>query len=109
MITNKEKISNVLRNDKEYFFLYDNKYKWSIIKGDKAENYYVHFYPTDIMDIEDLATNQDWEAFPHFVTYSTEDIKTKEAMETFTEIYQIVANKVYGIDDIFNDIINNTK
>jgi hypothetical protein len=105
MITNQTKISNVLRNDKEYFFLYDKKYKWSITKADKSEDYYVHFYPTDHLSIEELASNDDWEGFNHFITYSTVDLKTKEAQETFTELYQIVANKVYGLDDIFDDII----
>ena len=105
IITNKSKISNVLRNDSEYFFVYNSKYKWSITKSDKTDDYFIHFYPTDIMNIEQLANNQDWNSFPHYVSYKTEDLKTKEALETFRELYQIVADKVYGIDDIFNEII----
>ena len=33
------------------------------------------------------------------------DDKTREARETFTELYQLTADKLYGIDDIFDSII----
>tara|TARA_Y100000034_G_scaffold135013_1_gene205318 strand:+ start:3390 stop:3740 length:351 start_codon:yes stop_codon:yes gene_type:complete len=105
MISNKEKIENVLRNEKEYFFLYNNKHKWSITISEEEE-YFLHFYPTDVMSIEELAVFQDWNNFNQFVTYSTKDIKTQEATETFRELYQIVSDKVYGLDDIFDEIIN---
>ncbi|MES2140826.1 MAG: hypothetical protein V4511_14050 [Bacteroidota bacterium] len=105
MITNKSKISNVLRNDKEYFFLYNGKYKWSITKSDNEEKYYIHFYPADDLSLQELSQWGDWEGF-NYVTYSSEDLKTKEAVESFRELYQLVVNKVFGIDDIFDNIIN---
>lgn len=109
IITNQKLVSNVLRNEREYFFIYDNKYKWSILKGDKSDNYFVHFYPTEERTLEQLAYETDWQEFTNFVTYSTEDLKTKEAQETFTELYQIVATKVFGIDDMFDDILGQKK
>lgn len=109
MITNQKKITNVIRRDKEYFFLYDGKYKWSISKSERSEDYFIHFYPTEHMNLDELSLNNDWEAFNHFVTYATIDIKAKEAQQTFAELYQVVANKVYGLDDIFDDIINSDK
>ena len=105
MVSNSSKISNVLKNDKEYFFLYNKKYKWSISKN-VEEDYYLHFYPTDTMTIEELSVFDNWSAFNQFVTYSTKDIKTQEAIETFRELYQIVSDKIYGLDDIFDEIIN---
>lgn len=104
MISNKEKISNVLRNDKEYYFLYNKKYKWSI--STLEEEYYLHFYPTDSLSIEDLSVFTNWDSFNQFVTYSTKDLKTQESLETFRELYQLVSNRVYGLDDIFDEIIN---
>lgn len=103
IISNSDKISNVRKNRNEYFFLYNNKHKWSISRRDE-EIYYVHFYPLSDMNIEELSTFKDWEHYEH-VTYSTRDIKTIEALESFRELYQIVSNKVFGIEDIFDEII----
>lgn len=105
MISNQNKITHVLRKGREFFFLYDNKHKWSVIKAEKTEDYYVHFYPTDHMTIDQLAEYDDWPEFSHFVTFSTIDIKTTEALESFRELYQIVGSKLYGLDEIFDQII----
>jgi hypothetical protein len=106
MITNANKISDVIKNSDEYYFLYDKKYKWSIAKSGKSdEDYFIHLYPTSDIQISELAYDMDWSNFKDFVTYSTEDLKTREATESFRELYQIVSNKVYGIDSIFDDII----
>lgn len=106
MIANKSKITNVTRNDKEYFFLYDKKHKWSIIKRDAEDEYILHFYPTDDMTYEQLVGFTDWQNFSGFVTYQSQEIKTKEAIESFSELYQIVAGRVFGLDEIFDEIIN---
>lgn len=103
MISNSEKISNVSKNKKEYFFLYDKKHKWSIVRSDE-ENYAIHFYPINEMSIEALSNFTDWEMM-EYVTYSTLDIKTREALESFRELYQLVSEKVFGIDDVFDDIL----
>lgn len=105
MISNSSKISNVLKNKNEYFFLYNKKYKWSISKSDD-EDYYLHFYPTESMTIEELSVFNEWSDFNQFVTYTTKDIKTQESIETFRELYQIVSDKIFGLDDIFDQIIN---
>ncbi len=105
MISNKEKITNVLKDKKEYFFLYNKKHKWSIATG--SDNYYyVHFYPTSNLTLEELAALDNWNDFEEYITYTTKDIKTQESDESFTELYQIVSSKIYGLDDIFNEIIN---
>lgn len=105
MISHQDKIENVLRNEREYFFIYNKKHKWSITKSENTEDYFIHFYPTDDMSLKELANNTDWISFSDFVTYSTTDLKTNEAIESFRELYQIVSDKLYGIDDIFNEII----
>jgi len=104
MITNSQKISDVNLKDNEYFFLYNNKYKWSISKSSDTDNYWLHYYPHGEMNIKQLSQITNWTGF-QFVSYSTEDIKTKEAYESFTELYQIVQNKLYGLDAIFEEII----
>lgn len=106
MISNSSRISNVLQNSNEYFFLYDQKHKWSIRKGEDQDQYYLHFYPTNEMTLEQLSTFDRWDAYSNFVTFKSEEIKTKEADESFSELYQIVAGKVFGLDSIFDEIIN---
>lgn len=108
IITNKDKISDVFRNEKEYFFLYNNKYKWSISSFQDVEDYYLFFYPSDNQSIEELSnfSTQDWDHFSGFATYKSSEIKTREALETFRELYQIVSDKIFGLDDIFDEIIN---
>lgn len=103
MISNKDKISNVLQNEGEYYFLYDNKYKWSIKKSN--DDYTLFFYPTQAFSIEQLVKNNDWINFAEFVTYMSHEIKTREALESFSELYQIVSEKLYGLDDVFDEII----
>ncbi|MCE6990787.1 hypothetical protein [Dyadobacter sp. CY323] len=105
MISNGSKITNVRKSGNEYFFLYDNNYKWSITK-DETDEYYLHFYPLDDMSVDELSRNTDWVGYSDFVTYRTEELKTKEATESFSELYQLVASKIYGLDDIFDKIIN---
>lgn len=40
-----------------------------------------------------------------YVTYSDKEIKTREASESFRELYQIVMEKLFDLDTIFEDII----
>jgi hypothetical protein len=110
IISNQDKISSVIRsnsggNSSEFFFLYDNKYKWSIVQNSEG-NYYVHLYPTTDESLAFLASldGNSWKSVV-FVTYSTEDLKTPEAIETFRELYQIVSDKLFGVEEIFNAII----
>lgn len=106
MIENQRQIENVFKNGKEYFFLYKDKFKWSIARSDEDEQYYLHFYPTDSLAYHDLIRFTDWQNFDEFITYKTSDIKTREAEESFRELYQIVSNKVFRIDDLFDEIID---
>ena len=103
MISNKNKITHVLKSSNEYYFIYNNKYKWSI--SEAQTHFYLHFYPTQ-MSLEELTTITDWSNFSEMVTYSTLELKTTEAIETFRELYQIVSERVFGLDEIFDEIIN---
>lgn len=105
MISNPDHITNVMRNGRELFFLYKGKYKWSIIKSDE-DKYHLYFYPGD-EDLERLAyyDGNDWEGTP-MVTYSDEDIGTKEAKASFSELYTLIKERVYGVNEVLDDIIS---
>lgn len=40
------------------------------------------------------------------VSYNSKDLGTVEAKESMRDLFDIVNEKVYGIDDVLNDIIN---
>jgi hypothetical protein len=115
MITFKEKISNVRKScyPNEYYFIYDSKYVWSIHK-DNDDNFSITNYP--------LAQNYETEGYINYlansdagsdnvdsVSYSTRELKTREARESFSELYTTVKEKLLGIDTILDDIIKHSE
>lgn len=108
IIENESLITNVIQSKDEFFFLYNNKYKWSInLPEQTSDDLYIHFYVNEDLSIEKLSKIQDqeWELY-NFITYKISDFKTIEASESFHSLYQIVKSKVYGVDDILDDIIS---
>jgi len=108
MISNSDKITKIITGSalsSEYFFIYDNKYKWSIYKSDE-DAYSIHYYPENVT-IEKLSgmSKEEWRGYDKYITYSTEVIKTRESYETMNELYNLLKEKIIGIDDVFNDII----
>lgn len=104
MISNHELITNVVRNQHEYFFMYNLKHKWSISLNNEGD-YYLHLYPLDHPDYEYLANfDGDWTQI-NYVSYNTKELKTNEALESFSELYKIVSDKLLGIDGIFDEIL----
>lgn len=105
MITKPDKISDVRASDKELFFVFDSQYAWSISK-EKDGHYKLYFYPnyTSTEELSEIA-GPDWNDVA-MVTYSTKDLNTVEASESFIELYTLVNEKVLGVDKVFDDIIN---
>lgn len=108
MASNKDNIDMVLQGDhqSEIFFRYGKKHKWSIIKNDAGE-YYLHYYPGK-HNLEEMASWQpeDWHEFNGMVSYNSKDLGTKEARESLGELYTLVKEKVYGMEEVLDDIIS---
>jgi len=104
MISNPDYISNVIPNQGEFFFLYKDKYKWSISKRD--ENHTLWYYP-GVETLEYLASidGYDWESTP-MITYRDTEIGTKEAKASFSELYTLIKERAYGVNDVLDDIIS---
>jgi hypothetical protein len=104
MIIKANKISHITEGQgSELFFLFDNKYKWSIVRGE--EEYFLHYYKTDI-SLTELAKIQEWDQLEDvFTTFSTKDIKGREANESFADLYQLLRNKRFDMDKVMDDII----
>lgn len=111
IISNQKKISDVIsgKNENELFFLYDNKHKWSVRKSQDDENFFV-FYYRGKRGLNDYAQipEEDWEGISReFITYSTKELKSREALESMQELYRIVKEKLLGMDDVLDEIIKN--
>lgn len=109
MISKSDLISDVVRGEgaasrNEYYFRYNNKYTWSILYDDKSDDYTLYFYPNNQESTLTLARGAWTDA--EVITFALSEIKTQEAEESYSELYKIVADKLHGLDKIFDDIIN---
>lgn len=107
MIANPDRISEVtLGMGGEIFFRYAGKYNWSMKKSD--DEFKLWFYPGN-RTIQDLASFRglDWATFTEMVYYSSGEIGTREAVESFGELYRVVSEKQHGVDKVLDDIIGN--
>ena len=104
MIVNKEKISNAgwVPDSEWILFLYNNKYKWAMKK--QNEDYLLLFLKTD-ENIEKIREVTDWEYIAS-ICYSSQKLGTKEAIASFSELYKILEEKVLGIDEVLDEIID---
>lgn len=105
MISNPQKISNIIKVNNEYFFLYNDKYKWSLNKNEN-DDYFLFLYPDKSKSLEYFSEFTDWQGYSDFVTYKSSEIKTREAIESFSELYLLLSKKTLGVDDILDDIIS---
>ena len=105
MISNADKISNVTQDamETEYLFEYDNKYIWGILESNGQ--YSLYFYP-NAKEVNELTDIIDWESVP-MVTYNTTELKTREALDSFIELYLIVKEKLHDVEEVLDDIIGN--
>ncbi|RKG30069.1 hypothetical protein [Acinetobacter tianfuensis] len=106
MISNSKLITNVLAStSKEYFFLYNQKYKWSMRKVNLDE-YSLWFYPgTQSLDELVNTLDHEWE-YVQMIHYSSKDLATKESLDSFKELFTILEEKVFGMDSVLDDIIS---
>ncbi|OEC90736.1 hypothetical protein [Acinetobacter sp. YK3] len=105
MLSNSKLITDVMVEDNEYFFLYKSKYKWSIKRIE--DEIILWFYPGNesLQQLIHLTLGSDWQSVP-MIRYSDKEIGTKEAKLSFVELYNLIKEKVYGVDDALDDIIS---
>jgi len=102
MISNSKFITEVTRGNDEIFFLYKRKYRWSMARRD--DEHVLWFYPGD-ESVRSLASRDgNWDDV-EMVVYKDSEIGTREARASFTELYSLLTEKVYGVDEVLDDII----
>lgn len=103
MIQNSDKISNVSVLNNEYFFQYKG-YIWGIFK--LTENYILTYYPesrtvTNLINVIEFLDDIDR------ISYNSDAFKNQEDIESFRDLYLIIKEKLYGLDNVLDDIIEN--
>ena len=98
-------VTKGLETTGEYFFLYNKKFKWSTTYNETQNEYMLFFYPME-MTISQLAYENEQNLI--FLTYRASEFKSQEATESFRELYDVVKSKLFGIDQILDDILADT-
>lgn len=107
MITNSKRIGNVIKSSQstnEYFFTYKGSYKWSIMESPMANGEILLYYYPMNLNLHEISMLLEPEI--EFITYKSGEFKSKEADESFRELFSIVKSKYLGMDKVLDDILN---
>ena len=102
MISNPDKITKVMKHGNAIYFEYGKKYKWSIFRDDN-DDYIMCYYPGS-GSLESLIAPPMILSHEN-VVYSSKDIGTREAYASFRELYTMLNEILYGVNDALDDII----
>jgi hypothetical protein len=110
MIVNSDRITDVTPSTTTdiIFFRYDNKYIWGIREDVNEEGeliYYLTYFPDNTM-ISHLVSlpNYELKEIKQLVYFSAE-FNSREATQSFAELYTIINEKKFGVDSVLEDII----
>ena len=118
MVSNSNKISNVINLNNYWFFLYDEKYAWCIESWYyEGENRYMlyflkaedSFYVSEAKVLERLSRKDVKSLIKEgkAIEYNSSEIGTDEALQAFRQLFTVVKEKGIGIDKVLDEIINN--
>ena len=117
MISNSNKISTIINHDGVWYFLYDEKYAWCMKIWDyEGENRYLLYFLTgkrnsyinDEREFE-ILSRQDINSLVKngtAIEYNTNEICSDEALQSFRQLYITIREKGFGIDKVFDKIID---
>lgn len=107
MIGQHQHIQDVQKRNNEYFYQFKG-YIWSLARNleeyedRRIEDYWLYYYPKRTSVAGAMAATPD----EPMVSYWSGNFKGKEAAESFQELYSTLEGKVYGIDDVLDNIID---
>lgn len=106
MISNPGLVTDVRNINNEVFFVYKKKYVWSMRREDNE--YFLWYYPdSTVQDLVNRAEAEYWDEVA-MVVYKTSEIGTREARASFAELFTLLLESQYGMNDILNDIISDS-
>jgi len=112
MISNSDRITEVYSNNRELYFLYDGKHKWSILQRANDEGVSLFYYPaktiqSSVRELSSMSAYEFNQMEGKYIMYTDNEFKTREALESFSELYRIVKEKLLDVDTALADIIDN--
>jgi len=110
LVEKKEKISNVVKEGATYYFLYRGKNKFSITpkKDMHFDAFWLTVYPAANYTLDDIISNPR-QVIPYdipSIVYDSDDYKDQESIESFRELMKTLLSKLYDVDAVFRDILN---
>ena len=116
MLSSSNKISTVINYDRYWFFLYDEKYAWCIQGWDhEGKNKYIlyfltvegKFYVNESREFEIMSRQNVSSLVKNgkAIEYNSNEIGTDEAQQAFRLLYTAVKEKGFGIDKVFDEIL----
>ncbi len=105
MLSNAGKITETLAAGGDYYFVYDGKHRWSI--GTCDDGYALTYFATSLNLSAISRMRYDGGALDMInpVTYLSNDIGTREARESFRELFMTVRDRASGLDRVMDEII----
>ena len=106
IISNPDDIGPMIQGSRrEIYFIYKKKYKWSVRRDHDGE-IYLQYYPGE-QSIEQLAgfESYEWDDVDT-VSYSSKEIGTREAISSFTELYTLLVERWFKVNEVLDDIID---
>jgi hypothetical protein len=104
MISNQALITEVVKGDKEIFFRYKAKYTWSMRK--ESSTHYLWYYPNHEIDyLLGCEVENEWNGVD-MVGYNDTEIGTREAKASFAELFLLLKEKMFGVNNVLDDIIS---
>lgn len=104
MILNSKKIDPILVQNDEYFFVYDNKHKWSVIESN--DDIVLRLYAKNDQTLEQIVSAQIFGAIPNTVSYSARELGGREVWQSWKELLTLVKEKALGVRDVLDEIIS---
>lgn len=104
MISKKENIRNVVRLNSDEFFFFYGSHRWSIASDE--DGFRLRFYPGEVTAEDIIGSANPFKTPVPSVSYTTAELRTREALQSFSDLYRIVQEKLYDVDTVLDDIIS---
>lgn len=106
MISNPKLIGDVREGGKEIFFTYKSKYIWSMNNDGNTNHLWYYPAPQSLDYLIGIANRENEWSQVTLVHYTDTEIGTREAKASFAELYVLIKERLYGVDEMLDDIIS---
>ena len=112
IVENFDKITEIRKTGSVYAFRYLGKQTWAVqpesgiqVFAEPRGGYRVFYFPGDVTPDQAAEALELGYSEPERLSFSTSEIKTTEAYETFSDLYRQLGMKYFKIDNVLDEII----